>query len=236
MDRRSDVTWLLSQETRALLTRLAQLKPFMVQETTLPAAALAPGAHLAIERFLEQGRAELRTEARALLRWLRGAGRSVPPARQQERFTIMKVRFTDLLSQFDLYADAITQRSETDTGIWLSGLDVAAQDGLTLPGGRWFEPPELLTYLDRGAGAAIRRARTRLPGDKLSPAAIIRIPRERMVGQGVASSLYHEVGHQGAALLELIPSLRTAIDGAGRRPVPRWNDWPGGAGRRGSAR
>ena len=34
--------------------------------------------------------------------------------------------------------------------------------------------------------------------------AIIRVPRERMVGSGIASSLFHEVGHQAAALLELV--------------------------------
>ena len=37
---------------------------------------------------------------------------------------------------------------------------------------------------------------------------MIRIPRERMIGYGIASSLVHEVGHQGAALLGLVESLR----------------------------
>ena len=60
-----------------------------------------------------------------------------------------------------------------------------------------------MCYLDRGHGAAIRRARARLPGGGMSPVAIIRVPRERMVGAGIASSLVHEVGHQAAALLDL---------------------------------
>jgi hypothetical protein len=33
-----------------------------------------------------------------------------------------------------------------------------------------------------------------------------------MVGSGIASSLVHEVGHQGAALLQLIESLRAALE------------------------
>ena len=66
-------------------------------------------------------------------------------------------------------------------------------------------------YLDRGVGAAIRRARTRLPGGGDNPAAIIRVPRERMVGGGIASSLVHEVGHQAAALLGLVSSLRPVL-------------------------
>ncbi|MBK6506123.1 MAG: hypothetical protein IPG02_10750 [Ignavibacteria bacterium] len=70
----------------------------------------------------------------------------------------------------------------------------------------------LMVYLDRGHGAAIRRARTRLPGGDENPVAVIQIPRERMVGNGIASSLIHEVGHQGAALLDLIPSLKGDIN------------------------
>jgi hypothetical protein len=39
------------------------------------------------------------------------------------------------------------------------------------------------------------------------------VPRERMVSHSLASSLVHEVGHQGAALLDLIPSLRPVLRG-----------------------
>jgi hypothetical protein len=69
----------------------------------------------------------------------------------------------------------------------------------------------VICYLDRGAGAAIRRARTRLPGGGENPVAVIRVPRERMVGSGIASSLIHEVGHQAAALLDLVNSLRQEL-------------------------
>ena len=41
--------------------------------------------------------------------------------------------------------------------------------------------------------------------------AIIRVPRERMVGSALASSLCHEVGHQGAALLDLMGSLQPEL-------------------------
>ena len=47
--------------------------------------------------------------------------------------------------------------------------------------------------------------------------AIISVPRERMVGSGIASSLVHEVGHQGAELLGLVNSLRSEILDIGRR-------------------
>src|SRR5262249_54984752 len=91
--------------------------------------------------------------------------------------------------------------------------------------------PPVVCYLDRGFGAAIRRARTRLPGGGQTPVAIIRIPRERMVGSGIASSLVHEVGHQAAALLDLVNPLRlraqTERRNAGRhdRAWQLWESW-----------
>lgn len=199
-------SWFMAQETRALLARLARVKPFVLHETMVPAAALLPASQIAIEQFLAQGRQELRDRAHAFLRWLdTRQGQLAPPAEAQRRFTLLRLRFNDLLSQLDTFADVLTQRSEHETGVWLSGLDVAAADALSLPD--YYTAPPVICYLDRGHGAAIRRARTRLPGGGESPVAIIRVPRERMVGSGIASSLVHEVGHQGSALLDLVASL-----------------------------
>src|SRR5512135_459746 len=55
--------WFMAQETRALLARLARVKPFALHETMVPAAALLPSAQIAIEQFLAQGRQELRNRA-----------------------------------------------------------------------------------------------------------------------------------------------------------------------------
>ncbi|MCY1073809.1 hypothetical protein [Archangium lansingense] len=203
-------SWMLSQEARALLTRLGLIKPFVLQETMVPAAALSTAAQTAIESYLLEGRRVLRRQILQFLEWLdTPEGRQASPAEAQKRFVLLRLRFNVVLSQFDLFNEAMSQRSEAETGVWLAGLDVAAQDALALPG--YFEPPPVVCYLARGPGAAIRRARTRLPGGGDNPVAIIRIPRERMIGSGIASSLIHEVGHQGAALLELLPSLREAV-------------------------
>jgi hypothetical protein len=220
--------WTLEQEARALLTRLGRIRPFALQETMLPAAALSLVAQFTIERFLIGNRYELRGEVLAYVRWLRGASKTTTPAEMQRRFTIVRMRFNDVLTQFDLFSEVITQRSEHDTGIWLSGLDVLATDALRIPGD-YFERPEVVCYLARGPGAAIRRARTRLPGGGQSPVAIIRLPRERMVGHGIASSLVHEVGHQVAALLGLVESLREQLRVRGEPADPRqreaWSSW-----------
>ena len=57
---------MLRYETRAMLARLALVKPFALQESMLPAAALLPAAQVAIDRFLVAGRRELRRLLHAL--------------------------------------------------------------------------------------------------------------------------------------------------------------------------
>ncbi|MGH3774498.1 MAG: hypothetical protein ACRDRR_01985 [Pseudonocardiaceae bacterium] len=218
----------LDQEARALLTRLDRVRPFAVHETMVPAAAPTPAALSAVERQLIEGRQALRLRVQGYQNWLRGPGRNCPPSEQQRRFTHIRLAFNDVLSQFDLFTEVVTQRSEHQTGVWLSGLDMLAADALRLPA-QFLDPPPVMCYLARGPGAAIRRARTRLPGGDSNPVALIRVPRERMVGHGIASSLVHEVGHQGAALLELIESLRPALQDAERRDRtaarPAWRCW-----------
>lgn len=223
--------WLLEQEARALLTRLELVKPFVLQETMVPAAALMPSAQVAIDRYLMRGRRALRAQVRDYLQWLAGPGRQAPVTHIQRRFIALKLHFHAALSQLDLFAEAISQRSEQETGVWLAGLDVAAQDALTLPG-RFYHAPPVVCHLHRGLGGAIRRARTRLPGGGMSPVAVVRIPRERMIGYGIASSLVHECGHQGAALLGLVESLRPALQEVQRQVSPRrreawvlWERW-----------
>lgn len=218
---------MLEHEAQALLTRVARIEPFSLQETMVPAAALLPEALTAIERFLIAGRRELYGEIQQFRRWLRGPGRAAGPPEMQRRFAIAKLRFHAVIAQFEVFSDAITQRSERAHGVWLSGLDALAADALSLPG--YLDPPPVICYLDRGPGAAIRRARTRLPGGKQSPVAIVRMPRERMIGNGIASSLVHEVGHQGAALLGLVASLRSELARiAAHAPAnerPSWQAW-----------
>lgn len=201
--------WMLDQEARALLARLARVKPFVLSEPMLSAASLLPAAQIAIERFLARGRRELKERVEDFLGWLKGEGQRASAAEAQRRFVFLRLRFNAVLSQLDLFNHVITQRSENETGVWMSGLDVVSADALALPG--YYEAPPVICYLDRGVGAAIRRARTRLPGGGDNPVAIIRVPRERMIGSGIASSLIHEVGHQGAALLGLVPSLRPVL-------------------------
>jgi hypothetical protein len=220
--------WMLTQEARSLQSRLERLRPFALIEPMVPAAALLPQAQTAIESYLARGRRELHGMVRDYLAWLQGPARQgASAADAQRRFTFLRLRFNAALTQFDLFNEVITQRSEHENGVWLSGLDAVAADALTL-GGAYYQAPPVVCYLDRGPGAAIRRARTRLPGGGENPVAIVRVPRERMVGSGIASSLVHEVGHQGAALLDLVNSVRPLLQamqrGAGGSPQA-WQLW-----------
>jgi hypothetical protein len=225
MNASSYAHWMLDQEARALLARLDRVKPFVLTEPMLLAASLLPAAQIAIEHFLAKGRRELKERVQDFLGWLHGEGGQASPEDIQRRFVFLRLRFNAVLSQLDLFNQVITQRSEYEQGVWLSGLDVVAADALALPD--YYQAPPVICYLDRGVGAAIRRARTRLPGGGQNPVAIIRVPRERMIGSGIASSLVHEVGHQGAALLELVPSLQLVLrakQGDAREPLV-WRLW-----------
>src|SRR6185295_13232159 len=137
---------LLDDEARAMLTRLARVKPFALLEPMLPAAAISLPAQRAIESSLGNGRRELRRRIHRFRHWLRGPDRSNSiPSEAQRRFTMLRLRFNIVLSQFDLFADVLTQRSEHETGVWLSGLDVAAAEALDLPG-NYYETPPVICY------------------------------------------------------------------------------------------
>jgi hypothetical protein len=215
---------MLEEEARALMTRLDRIKPFALIEPMVPAAGLFPKAQSAIERTMIEGRRELRGLIHGFLAWLAKSKSVATSERAQRRLSILRLRFHAVLNEFDMFSDAITQRSEQDNGTWLSGLDIVATDALTLSD-RFYELPPIVCYLERGPGAAIRRARTRLPGGRSNPAAIIKVPRERMVGSGIASSLIHEAGHQAAALLNLVPSLRPVLQGLQRDGDPNRDLW-----------
>lgn len=195
-----------------MLSRLAQLQPFSLSTPMVAAASPSDEALRAVTDHLILTKKELRLKVQTFLEKLNNQpteGFSTP-ADAQGSFSLLKLRFNNILDQLDIFADVITQRSEHPTGTWIAGLDVVATDALE-PRKGLYETLPIMCFLERGHGAAIRRARTRLPGGDSNPVAIIQVPRERMVGSGIASSLIHEVGHQGAALLNLVESLREEL-------------------------
>jgi hypothetical protein len=228
MNPHSAALWLVEQEARALLARLGRLKPFAMIAPMVMAASVPQAAQTAMENHLIQRRRKLRTLIDEFIGWVRSPrGRSATPTTAQNKLVFLRLRFNAVLSQFHIFADVLTQRSEHEMGVWIAGLDDFAADALSLPGG-YYKMPPVVCYVDRGHGGAIRRARTRLPGGDPSPVAIIRIPHERMIGSGIASSLVHETGHEASHLLDLLGPLRKTLglrQKATAGPVPVWGYW-----------
>jgi hypothetical protein len=217
---------LLAHESRAMLSRLGRIDPFALTMPMVPAAAASVEAQVAIEQHMQRVKRALRKRIVQFLGELRDSPRQgFVPHVAQEQFTLLRMRFNALITQFDIFGDVLSQRSEHGTGVYVSGLDAVVADSLQAPGAPIDAPP-VICYLDRGHGAAIRRVRTKLPGGDLAPVAVINIPRERMVGAGIASSLVHEAGHQAAALLKLIPSLRGPLIASQQTaPPPERQTW-----------
>lgn len=224
MSRNLFATQFLTNEAHSLLTRLEMVKPFALSMPMVVAAGIPDKAMESITDLIVASNKNLKRQVREFINWVKHpVNRHTPVEVFQSRFALLKLRFNDLLDQLDIFADVTSQRSEHETGVWVAGLDVLAADALNVKG-NYFTPPPVICYLDRGHGAAIRKARTRLPGGDLSPIAVIQVPRERMVGSGIASSLIHEVGHQGAASLDLVNSIRSEIRFRQKTdPDPAWN-------------
>jgi hypothetical protein len=201
----------LANEAQSLLARLIQIKPFSMTMPMVKGASVSDKALKEIIRLLEKGKEELRNNVYKFIEDIKtGKDRGNSIKGLQGKYTILKLRFNSILDQLDIFADVLSQRAEHDVGIWTSGLDVLAEDGITVLK-KLTDLPSFVVYLDRGHGAAIRRARTRLPGGDMNPVGVIQIPRERMVGSGIASSLIHEVGHQAASLIDLVPTLKKVL-------------------------
>ena len=128
---------MLALEARGLLTRLSRVRPFALLEPMVPAAGLLPSTQAATERYLVSGRRELRDMVILFLDWLAVSRSSAATtAEAQRRYAILRLKFNTVLTQFDLFSDAVSQRSEHDTGVWLSGLDIVAHDALALKAAR----------------------------------------------------------------------------------------------------
>src|SRR5262245_51697392 len=141
-------TWLLEQEARALLTRLARLRPYALNMPMVTAAAVSPAAQTAIESHMIKARGKLQAMVHNFLRWLQGIeGRRASPPEAQRRFTFLRLRFNALISQSEIFRDVLAQRSEHETGVWVAGLDDLAADALELS--NYYQAPPVVCYVDR---------------------------------------------------------------------------------------
>jgi hypothetical protein len=201
----------LINEAFSLLSRLSQVQPFELTMPMVTAANISPKAMQSITLLINKSHKELNDKVKNYINWLKGKlNGNFNPEEAQKQFTLLKLRYNSILDELDIFADVLCQRAEHGVGVWVSGLDRLAEDGIKVCE-KYSDLPQMIVFLERGHGAAIRRAKTRFPGGDENPVGVIQIPRERMVGDGIAASLIHEVGHQAAALLDLVAPLKAEL-------------------------
>ena len=112
------------------------------------AATVPPAAQAAMERHMISAGGTSR-HGLDYIRRLRGpGGRPMRPEVAQRGFAMLRLRFNAVISQFEIFAEVLTQRSQDETGVWIAGLDDLAADALMLPG-PFYNAPPVICYLDR---------------------------------------------------------------------------------------
>jgi hypothetical protein len=217
---------------RQLRSELAHWRGAVAALSDLDTVA-APAAWAMLEEYLRmrvrdrlvRSIAELSAEGSAIALAL-DLGES--PARVRARLLNLRRDYIQVETVVDFYGDAVGSRTNATLGAVLGGLDTLACDSMEVvlrPLG--LEVPPALVYVDKGMGAAILRAGVRLwgPGGP-SPVAAIKLTRHNL---GHPTALFHETGHQVAALTGWVPQLADALGGvlASRSPAVAdlWAGW-----------
>jgi hypothetical protein len=196
----------------------------------------APAAWAAVERYLDTRiRGRLTGIASSVSGEADQLAAAVSAARSDDEVAHLRLRLLELRRRYlraetviDFYCEAINTRTTPRLGRILRGLDSVAVDSMAIalrPLG--IEAPPVLTYLDKGLGAAILRAGVRLWDDNaLSPAAAIKITRHNLLRP---TSLIHESGHQVAHLCgwngELGRLLHGAVQPTSSEAARAWREW-----------
>lgn len=200
----------LINESYALRQRLTELQPYALSTPMVAAASISGSAIKKINSILKIQGYNLRCRIDAFIKKMKQP-ESLSSYEAQAQFALLKLHFNHILDQLDIFSDVMSQRTEYQTGVLIAGLDILAEDAMNILVPLYDVPP-VVCFPERGHGAAIRKARTKLPGGITNPVAIIQIPRERLVGSGIAASIIHEVGHQGSTELRLKESIGLEIE------------------------
>ncbi len=125
------------------------------------------------------------------------------------------------------YADAINTRNSNQTAWMLKGCDILCNDCMEMFLSPMQKPmPPVITYLDKGAGAAIMKAGLRLWDGSMSPAALIKITFHNL---RQPTALLHECGHQIAHILgwnkELSKTLYENLESKNKIVAKAFSGW-----------
>ena len=173
-----------------------------------------------VEELIDIGRATVAL-ARAALRDPLALPEAVAAVQRFRR------RYTQVETTLDFFGDAVSSRTSPQLLAALQALDALAaasmEPVLERAGHR---PIPVLTYVDKGMGASILRADIRLwaPGS-INPVAAIKIVRHNLYRP---TSLFHESGHQVAAVTGWVPALEARLARAlsrDRELRAMWTPW-----------
>lgn len=153
----------------------------------------------AVRASLDASTKRLRTEVVGVRRQLDHA-RSLPELLDvARRLREVRRRYAQVETVVEFYTDAVSTRTSPTLGGHLRALDRLAEQSMAAVLGPLGRPvPPVLTYVDKGLGAAILRAGVRLWDGGSSPAAAIKMTRHNLYRP---TSLLHETGHQVAHVL-----------------------------------
>lgn len=172
-----------------------------------PSSFTADGAWKSLERYLDRAvRSSLESSTQDLRREIVGLRTQLDRARLGPELVVVARRLQRVRRQYgqvetvvSFYADAVNTRTNPTLGTHMRALDrlaVTSMRTVLEPMGR--PVPPVLTYVDKGLGAAILRAGVRLWDGRRSPAAAIKVTRHNLFRP---TALVHETGHQVAHLL-----------------------------------
>jgi hypothetical protein len=152
-----------------------------------------------IKAYLHKNVSQLVAKGYQLQRQVNNAASQQLKAQLRRALLRYKADYTKIETTIHFYTDAINTRTWPDVAAMLKGCDVLGRQCMEIFLRPLHKPvPPVITYLDRGLGAAIMKAGLRLWDGSTSPAALIKITYHNLYRP---TAVLHECGHQVAHLL-----------------------------------
>jgi hypothetical protein len=188
---RQIIHWLHAAE------RLADINS-MASETAWQ--GLESSTQVLIKNYLQKNISLLVAKGRHLEKQLNEANNNTALHAQLRKALLRyKAEYIRIETTIHFYTDAINTRTQKDIAAMLQGCDALCKLCLEAFLKPLHKPiPTVITYLDKGLGAAIMKAGLRLWDGSVSPAALIKITYHNLLRP---TAVLHECGHQVAHLL-----------------------------------
>jgi hypothetical protein len=183
---------------------------------------------VSLRRHLQGVIDRLREEAAVLTSMSRSAHSPSALIGLRRQLLAFRRQFLRAETTLDYFADAIGTRTNPETAALLRACDTLAYRSMAQVLDPLGQPtPVVLSYLDKGLGAAILKAGLRLwDNGALSPVAAIKITRHNLLRPTAA---IHEAGHQVAHITgwnqELAAALSSGLAGASSELANEWSSW-----------